>query len=362
MAERGVAWTFLDVKFPQIICKGCGNEFEYLQENCTHPSVSFSPPTTKGKGKGKSLPYKKGHDKGLSKGYYGKGYGSDKGKGKGKAKGFAYDTSEETKTAGPMVDHLDVIAILKQYGAGILSDEQSNLINSKLCTHAEQLRDFGGIAYKAKDKSEVQIAKNKYKAAQSELSAYGNTLKQSKHSLANLDSKFKSLLITICEQTQAYTQMKADTDTLKAEFERLASEQDDKLDISIQQIALDHSRAVEAIKVSEADLDHSHDDDDEHAGDEADGETVYKAANVGGDPADKPTSDDADMTQAAQKRHLPTLNLNSDSSSEEILTAFKTLNGAKKSKSTPRGSDDGYSDAVPSLTAGSGTGDSVEGH
>ena len=97
------------------------------------------------------------------------------------------------KLQGPLVDHLDVIATLKQYGAGIIPDEQSTKINNALCTHAEQLRDFGGIAYKVKEKSELQIAKNKYKIAQSELSAYGNTLKQSKSSLANLDIKFKAL-------------------------------------------------------------------------------------------------------------------------------------------------------------------------
>ena len=58
MAQREVAYTFLDVKYPPLICKGCESEFEYIESDCTHPNVSLQLPnigkSSKGSAKGSS--------------------------------------------------------------------------------------------------------------------------------------------------------------------------------------------------------------------------------------------------------------------------------------------------------------------
>ena len=106
MAKREIAYTFLDVKYPQLVCKGCGNEFELLEADCTHPYVSFSPPIGESsKGKGKTKGTSKGAangngTKGKGKGAYEYNGGEYKGKGKGKGRGESGD--------------IDIIAILKQ--------------------------------------------------------------------------------------------------------------------------------------------------------------------------------------------------------------------------------------------------------
>ena len=119
MAQREVAYTFLDVKYPQIICKGCQAEFEYLESDCTHPNVSFQPPTGTSKGsKGKSKGSAKGSD-GVPKGKGRGAFAEYKGKGKGKGEGG---------TTGDV----DIMAILKQYGTGIISEQQAMLIKSAM--------------------------------------------------------------------------------------------------------------------------------------------------------------------------------------------------------------------------------------
>ena len=128
------------------MCEGCGNEFEFLEADCTHPYVSFSPPIGESsKGKGKTKGTSKGANgngtKGNGKGAYEYNGGEYKGKSKGKGRG---DTGD-----------IDIMAILKQYGSGIISEQQADLIKNAM--------KISPMA--PKPKTPLQDAKAEYKAA-----------------------------------------------------------------------------------------------------------------------------------------------------------------------------------------------------
>ena len=320
MAKREVAYTYLDVKYPQLVCKGCESEFEFLEADCTHPNVSFSPPiglSSKGKGKSKGTKGANGDHgvKGKGKGAYATEY---KGKGKGKGEGGTSD--------------IDIMALLHQYGSGIISEQQALMIKNAMKISPAA----------PKPKSPLQIAKSNYKSALAELNVSKNKLEQSKESVLALDKKFKAALITVCENTQEYTSLKHSAEELKIRLDELSVNIDSEIDERIADLAASHASAMSQLNVpdSEDEADAAADahplEDDNAAGNSDDFEGVYnKMQNL----PEAAEAEDADMQQAAIKRPmLPSLDISAScSSTEDIMCKLHELNCAKKTKLTPRG-------------------------
>lgn len=322
MAKREVAYTFLDVKYPQLICKGCQSEFEYLESDCTHFNVSFQPPNTgmsKGS-KGKS----KGSEKGSNGMQKGKGKGADaeyKGKGKGKGEGKSSD--------------IDIMAILQQYGSGIISEEQ-----------AIKIKNAMKISPAApKPKTPLQEAKAEYKEAIAGLNVAKNKLDQSKESILAIDKKFKAMLVTVCENTRDYTNLKQVAEECKAKLDEFSTNQDATIDEKIANIAASQACAMAQISIPDSEEEGEYNFLGEAADPFSDDyEQVYtrQQQNLEGDGNDfEEAIEDADMQQAAVKRHLspllPPLDIGAEHSTEEIMGQLHALNVAKKSKLTPRG-------------------------
>ena len=326
MAQRGVAWAFLDVKFPQILCKGCGNEFEYLQEHCTHPYVSFSPPTEgkSGKGEGKKGNYQSKGENGYGSNYKGKGVGKEAiGKSKGKGgKGAGKD------------DSIDIMDFLKRFGEGIITEEQASKIKTAMQANGKQ---------KPQAKSQLQAAKWEFKQAIAEMNTASHLLAQSKESVIAIDTKYKAAMITVCEYTNKVIQLKEEAAKFKDNYDKLLKEQDEKIDDQLQEIAYAHSNSIAQFNQFE----------DLSADDSPDAETPDVPAEHDDDREDiftrqHPEAPDIEMNQAALKRQLPPpLNLSTEQPIEEIMHTLLQLNSAKKSKSTPRGSDDGQEGGEP---------------
>ena len=227
MAQRGVAWTYLDVKYPQQMCRGCDNEFEYLAKDCTHPHVSFAPPLTEQSSKGKGG----GKGKSKSKSDYGYGYNDTSSKGSGKGKG-----KSKGKNVGKDVGNMDIIGFLKQFGANIITEEQADQLNDALQTHAQKL--------KPQAKSDLQTANHEYKAAMSEMNGARNLLNQAKNSVAALDIKFKAAMISVCEQTSRYNFLKAQAEKCKDKYDTLHQAQELITDASLLEITSAHANAM----------------------------------------------------------------------------------------------------------------------
>ena len=309
MAARGVAWTYLDVKFPQQVCRGCGNEFEYLAEDCTHPYVSFAPPYTeqsskgKGKGKGKS---KSNNDKG----YNGKGMGKDAGyKSKGHGKGN--DVGR------------DVMNFLQQFGANLFTEEQANQINDAMQSYNKKLTSLPA-------KSDLQTAKIEYKAAIADMNVARSHMNQAKESVQAIDKKFKAAMILVCEHTQNYTHLKEQAEVYKDKLDTLQKVQEDTIDASIHDISTAHANAMIQLDAFNTDA-----AEEATSVNDEDGDNVYGKAAPQSEPIDL---EDTEMMQAAVKRPPP-LNLSQDQPLEEIMSTLHCLNTAKKAKSTPRGSE-----------------------
>ena len=316
MAQREVAYTYLDVKYPQLICKGCQSEFEFLESDCTHPNVSFQPPTGLSKGsKGKSKGSAKGSD------------GVPKGKGKGN---FADYNGKGKGKGGQGTGDVDIMAILQQYGSGIISEQQ-----------AMQIKNAMKISPAAsKPKTPLQDAKLEYKAALAGLNVAKNKLDQSKESVLALDKKFKALLITVCENTREYTNLKQVAEECKARLDELSISQDAGIDEKIAELAASHASAMSQLNVPDSDEElEQRDDDNTGNGSSDDLEGVYTKLHQ----QDHGVPEEADMQQAAMKRQLPLLpplDMTASSSTEEIMGKLHELNVAKKSKLTPRGGNE----------------------
>ena len=325
LAIRQLAYTYLDVKYPRIICGECKVEFEYLPEDCTNPHVSFSPPIGDQSSKG-------GKGKAKGKGFANETYGGgDKGKGKGKSpsasikgKGKGYN--------GAAAGDIDIMAVLLQFGAGILTDDQVNKMKAAMKISPVPL----------KPKSQIQEAKAEYQAAMAELSGAQNKLKQSKENLIAMDVKFKAQLVTMCNHTQSCTLLKQAALDSKAKLDKLIDSQHTDIDEQVEQIAHEHSNAM--IQIEAAD-----DEDDQFDANHPDDHDPFAR----GDAAEQPEqeeeqgSNDTEMQQVAIKRHtpdVPDLGLSTNPSTPEIMGCFSVLNSAKKAKSTPRGDGDGVGD------------------
>ena len=319
MAMKGLAWTYLDVKFPQIMCKGCGNEFEFLRGDCTNPNVSFSPPYTEQSSKGGA--------KGKNDNYKGKGSNYYKGNGKGEVKGDNY----KGKGKGAYKDscNIDIMTLLQHVGAAdIISPEQVILIKEKM---------QAAEAHQKPMKSDVQIAKEEYKSAIAGMNTSKHLLTQAKENLIAIDMKFKAALITMCEHTRQYTQHKEEVELCKANLDQIMQQQDAALDEKIIDIANAHSNAAAQLGLYEEPDSAENEAEEIYSQDGAskdDCETVYDKATSSLPP-------DIDMTQAAIKRSLPPLNLSTSQPTEELMHTFLQLNVAKKAKSTPRAGEDG---------------------
>ena len=179
MAKRGLAYTWLDVRIPQVICKGCGNEFEYIEADCTYKANQLAKGLGKGSSKGK------GHSKGdtgkNNKGQYQpKGYGKrpgnfvdsyyigDNGKGKGKP---SPDLNQQ------------LLEWLNNIGAGI-SPEQSTKI--KCAMEIRGVPMHKGPISPPKKLTELQTLKLQQKQLMATLSMASNTLKQAKDKFQKL--------------------------------------------------------------------------------------------------------------------------------------------------------------------------------
>ena len=323
LAKRGLAFTYLDVKFPKVLCGACQTEFEFTLKDCTHPYASLAPPIgdTSSKGKGKA-----------------KGYG-DKGKGKGKS-AFEYisgDYKGKGKGKGSGVSgEFDIMAILKQYGSGIISEQQ-----------AAQIKNAMKISpITPKPKTPLQDAKSDSKAAFAAMNIFKNKLDQSKESAFAIDRKVKAMLLTICENTREYVNLKQVVLDSKARLDELLIGNDTSLDQQLAEMAQTHANAINQLQQFSV-------DDDELAdlgnGDDADSYDVYgKSA----DTAEPPQADaeevveEVEMQQVATKRPLPSspllppIDLGADPSTEAIMGQLFPLNVAKKGKTTPRDNGD----------------------
>ena len=329
LAQRQLSYTYLDVKYPRIVCGGCNQEFEYLEADCTNPHVSFAPPigdqsSKGGKGKSKGKGINGNGPKGKGKGAFEYISGDYKGKGKGKGLG---ETGE-----------LDIMAILKQYGSGIISEQQ-----------AAQLKNAMKISpITPKPKTPLQDAKAEYKAAFAAMNVSKNKLDQSKESAFALDRKVKAMLLTICENTREYVNLKQVVLDSKARLDELLIGHDTSIDQQLAEMAQTHASAINQLQQ------YSVDDDDladlGNVGDEADSYDVYGKTAEGADEkaetfdrseAEKEV-EEVEMQQAATKRPLPSspllppLDLGADPSTETIMGQLLSLNVAKKGKLTPR--------------------------
>lgn len=320
LAKRGLAYTFLDVKYPKILCGACQTEFEFTLKDCTHPYASLTPPigdtSSKGKGKGKT-----------------KGYG-DKGKGKGKS-AFEYisgDYKGKGKGKGSGAGEFDLMAILKQYGSGIISEQQ-----------AAQIKNAMKISpIPPKPKTPLQDAKAEYKAAFAAMNISKNKLDQSKESAFALDRKVKAMLLTICENTREYVNLKQVVLDSKARLDELLTGHDVDIDQQLEEMAQVHANAINQLREFGA-------EDEELIdlgnGDDADSSEVYRKS-AEDDTADQDDTEafveEADMQQVATKRPLPSspllppIDLGPDPCTEAIMGQLFTLNAAKKGKLTPR--------------------------
>jgi hypothetical protein len=314
LAKRGLAFTYLDVKFPKVICGECKTEFEFTLKDCTHPYASLAPPigeSSKGKGKAKGYgEYIKGKGKGKSPSAY---------KGGGKGKGI----NGEAPAGG-----IDVMAVLLQYGKGIISEDQANKMKEAMKIAPAPLMP----------KTQVQLAQAEYKAATAQYNGAMNQLKQTKDNILELNEKFKVLLLKMCNQTASCTALKQDVIDCKAKLDIATADQEDGIDKTIALLAQQHATAVAQIQLDEelSNHDGENGDDCNHPDDHWEPKGAEEPTDAGLEV------EDAEMQQVAVKRHapleVPEINdLPENAQVEDIMGAFAVLNTAKKSKSTPRG-------------------------
>jgi len=312
----------LDVKYPRIVCGGCNQEFEYLEADCTNPHVSFAPPIGDQSSKG---------GKGKSKGKGINGNGS-KGKGKGAFEYISGDYKGKGKGKGSGAGELDIMAILKQYGSGIISEQQ-----------AVQIKNAMKISpIPPKSKTPLQDAKAEYKAAFAALNVSKNKLDQSKESAFALDRKVKAMLLTICENTREYVNLKQVVLDSKAKLDELLIGHDTSTDQQLAEMAQTHANSINQLQQFSVD-----DDDlaDLGNGDDADSYDVYGKSAEAAEPPQADAEEEVEeveMQQAATKRPLPSspllppLDLGADPSTESIMGQILSYNVAKKGKLTPR--------------------------
>ena len=320
LAKRGLAFTYLDVKFPKVICGECKSEFEFTLKDCTHPYASLAPPigeSSKGKGKGKAKGYGeyiKGKGKGKSPSAY---------KGDGKGKGINGKAS---------ADGIDVMAVLLQYGKGIISEDQANKMKEAMKITPAPLMP----------KTHVQQAQADYKAATAEYNGAQNMLKQTKDNILELNVKFKALLLKMCNQTASCTALKQDVIDCKAKLDITIADQEDGIDKTIALLAQQTETAVAQIQLDEELSNH-----DGENGDDCNHPDDWEPKGAEEGPTDAGLEEeDAEMQQVAVKRQAPLevpeiKDLPENAQIGDIMGAFAVLNTAKKSKSTPRGDVEG---------------------
>ena len=150
------------------------------------------------------------------------------------------------------------------------------------------------------------------------------------------------MLVTVCENTREYVNLKQVVIECKAKLDELSVGQDASIDQRLADLAKSHTSAMNQLNQVDS-------DDDFQAGsgigDEADSSNVYERKQRVGEPAQEEATDEVeevDMQQAPVKRPLPSspllppLDIGANHTTEEIMGQLLSLNVAKKGKLTPR--------------------------
>ena len=105
-------------------------------------------------------------------------------------------------------------------------------------------------------KTPLQDAKAEYKAAIASLNVSKNKLDQSKESVFALDRKVKAMLITVCENTREYVNLKQVVTECKAKLDEIAVGQDAFIDQRLSDLANSHASAMNQLNQADSDDDY----------------------------------------------------------------------------------------------------------
>ena len=224
LAQRGLAYTWLDVHTPKSLCGCCDQEFEYLESHCTYArnqaAKGLSAPKGKGKGKGKQQVNI---------------FVSGKGKSKGKAKGYepTYYIGEKGKGNGNIHNNRNLLAnLLDTVGNDILSPEQSSKIKVALETYGKAQHE--GPIYPAAQLSESQELKQQLKHYDSKLSMQDNYVKQGKEKYCKLAYELKDQMDRVTQLVDDRTQLCAEREDIQAKLTKLVNAEKQQLDETYQ--------------------------------------------------------------------------------------------------------------------------------
>ena len=221
LAQRGLAYTWLDVHTAKSLCGGCDQEFEYLESNCTYASNRAAKGlSAKGKGKGKG------------KQQHVNIFISGKAKSKGKAKGYesSYYIGEKGKGNGANIgnDRNSLFNLLDTFGVDIISPEQSNRIKVALETYGTA--QHVGPIYPASPLTESQELKQQLKHYDSKLSMQDNQVKQAKEKYCKLAYELKDQMDRVTQLVDDRTQLCDERAEIHAKISKLAEEETKQAD------------------------------------------------------------------------------------------------------------------------------------